>query len=374
MIKLDLASAPNLTFALTKLCIWKINKTQLGTKPPLLAGLRDNRRRKATDLRDKAYSLLLTCAVPRDHPDLRIDYSFNTDPWSVFQRFTKWILCNDKDPIKVLYDCGESSLKRPTWCPDWRSEPEAPEKRRIRDGTALYKAGGTSRCELRSDPSLNACKCDGLVVDEVGYLGPMCDGNLADFYAWEQQARKWLFKLQGPILEPSAPGGDNSASTALASRYIDANLIEQAHIRTLTGDDLPGTKNTSTCFRKAYDARKMYQMVLEEYQGYPFSEAINNTVDIPVGTRVSPASYYYRIVNTAGGRRLCIMRSGSLALCPARSKTSDAVVILLGSALPFVMRSNLSFYHLLGGAYVDGIMYGEALSYSALQIHDVIIV
>ncbi|KAI4178662.1 MAG: hypothetical protein L6R41_008282 [Letrouitia leprolyta] len=361
-------------FALRKLCLWKGDRIR-GTQPSLLEGLRDNRARKATDLRDKAYSLLGICAVPRDHPDLRVDYSLKADTWLVFQRFTKWILCNYKNPIEVLYDCGGSSVKKPTWCPEWRSEPETRMLKQFRDNKGLYKAGGISHCELRFDTSLNACRCDGLVVDEIVYLGPLWDGVIAHCYAWEQQTRNQLFKLHSQITGPSPSVRVESSppSAALAARYVDKNLLEQAYIRTLLGDNLPGSDNTSTCFRKAYDAREMYQLVEDEGEGYVFPKVVKGLDDIPPGSRML-SSFYHQLLSTARGRRLCVMRSGRLALCPARSKKSDVVVILLGAVMPFVMRRNFEYYNMLGGAYIDGIMYGEGLSDSASQVQEVTIV
>lgn len=361
-------------FALRKLCMWKGERIR-GTQPSLLEGLRDNRARKATDLRDKAYSLLGICAVPRDHVDLRVDYSFKTDTWSVFQRYTKWILCNYKNPIEVLYSCGGSSLKKPTWCPDWRSEPETRILRQFRDNKDLYKAGGTTRSEIRFDPSLSACRCNGLAVDELAYLGPIWDGKLAHCYAWEQQTRNQLFKLHRQIAESSSSArtGYSLSNAALSTRYADESLLEQGYIRTLLGDNLPGSENTSTCFREAYDAREIYQLIEDEGEGYVFPKVVKGLETIPTGSRMF-SSFYHQLSSTARGRRLCVMRSGRLALCPARSKISDVVVILLGSVMPFVMRRSFEYFDMLGGAYVDGIMYGEGLSDFASQIQEVIIV
>ena len=192
----------------------------------------------------------------------------------------------------MLYDCGGSSLKKPTRCPNCWSEPKAWKITQFRDGKKLYKTGGTRHCELRFDSFLNPCKCDGLVVDEVGYLGPVYDGESGDFYAWEQQTRKWLFKLQSPTPEPSAHVGANWPSTALTSKYIDANLLEHAYIRTLTGDNLPRSENTSTCCRKAYDAHKIHQRVLDEGKGYFVSKAVNDSDILPPGSRGMPSPYY----------------------------------------------------------------------------------
>ncbi|KAH8726434.1 hypothetical protein GQ44DRAFT_705619 [Phaeosphaeriaceae sp. PMI808] len=42
-------------------------------------------------------------------------------------------------------------------------------------------------------------------------------------------------------------------------------------------------------------------------------------------------------------------------------RAGDLVVILRGGAIPFILRKDANGYHLIGNAYVHGIMQGEAV-------------
>lgn len=51
-----------------------------------------------------------------------------------------------------------------------------------------------------------------------------------------------------------------------------------------------------------------------------------------------------------------------IGLCPCGAALGDLICIVLGSEVPLVLRSSGSEYLLVGGAYVHGIMDGEAMA------------
>jgi hypothetical protein len=60
-------------------------------------------------------------------------------------------------------------------------------------------------------------------------------------------------------------------------------------------------------------------------------------------------------------RRLCVTESGALALCPRDAREGDAVGLLLGAQVPYILRKKGEDYQLIGEAYVQDLMSGEGL-------------
>jgi hypothetical protein len=60
-------------------------------------------------------------------------------------------------------------------------------------------------------------------------------------------------------------------------------------------------------------------------------------------------------------RRFFISKTGYIGTGPKVMQPSDLVVVLYGSTVPFILRPHTETYMLIGQAYVDGIMFGEAV-------------
>ena len=74
---------------------------------------------------------------------------------------------------------------------------------------------------------------------------------------------------------------------------------------------------------------------------------------------------------TAGGRlefvrmierRICTTRKGRVASIPQAARAGDKILVVRGVSMPFVFRTHGEKYRLVGNAYVNGIMDGEAIS------------
>ncbi|CAM1506211.1 Fc.00g058520.m01.CDS01 [Cosmosporella sp. VM-42] len=83
-------------------------------------------------------------------------------------------------------------------------------------------------------------------------------------------------------------------------------------------------------------------------------------------------SVLFRMSSALGERRLFVTEEGSLGLAPSYIKAGDLVVIIFGYEAPVILRPendiHLSF---VGDAYVDGIMYGEAMEGQKIEDDEV---
>jgi hypothetical protein len=78
-------------------------------------------------------------------------------------------------------------------------------------------------------------------------------------------------------------------------------------------------------------------------------------------------------------RRLCWNKKGHLGLVPRFARKDDCVVVVPGCPVPFVIRhageqAGVSVHQFVGESYVDGIMHGEVMADSELELSDVCLV
>lgn len=91
------------------------------------------------------------------------------------------------------------------------------------------------------------------------------------------------------------------------------------------------------------------------------SDGIRPIFDVPYVRRA--ALYCGEIVAKAYKRRPFVTAKGHLGLGPDGIKAGDVVALVIGSQVPFVFREITDGkYKLIGEAYVDGIMDGEAVA------------
>lgn len=67
------------------------------------------------------------------------------------------------------------------------------------------------------------------------------------------------------------------------------------------------------------------------------------------------------------GRYIAMTAGGHSGLVPANARAGDVVAIFSGGCIPFILRRQGDCYHLVGTAYIDGIMNGEALDSGILS-------
>jgi hypothetical protein len=71
------------------------------------------------------------------------------------------------------------------------------------------------------------------------------------------------------------------------------------------------------------------------------------------------------------GRRFFITRNGYFGLGPQAARQGDRIVVLLGVDVPLVLRRLDKTHHVVGEAYVHGIMNGEAVEQWRLGMKEI---
>ena len=121
-----------------------------------------------------------------------------------------------------------------------------------------------------------------------------------------------------------------------------------------------------------YDNRQSLKMHRKRFKAYlrGLSRACNFEQRTPLlGTAACNAFRYEGGTRNCSNRRLAITKQGRFALVPQFAKPGDVCCVFLGMVTPFVLRPReiqighkSTYYHLVGEAYVHGVMSGELVN------------
>jgi hypothetical protein len=85
------------------------------------------------------------------------------------------------------------------------------------------------------------------------------------------------------------------------------------------------------------------------------------------------APYVQQVTSVCEDKRRAATAKRYLAQVPLLAQPGDVICIVLGAAIPFLIRLRESGYQLVSECYVYRLMKGEALEMAELHIEDVII-
>lgn len=311
------------------------------------------RKFDAMNPRDKLYALIPTSL---DGAEL-LDVAYDRPVEDVYAD-AAWCLIRTHRNLDVLGHCSPSSPddgaplpNLPSWVPNWTAKstaihlfkrglsarlPSAPKESDsygvyVDDAGVeiekLYSASGDSVAEASLDPTGSVLFCAGFAFDRIQDVSPSASTDLLG----ADVAQTWAEWLR----------------VVPAARFpeIHQRLSQGALSRILVAD----------CDRVALDVGMR--------RGGKSKEA-------PLSDREesdSQGNYFMDITGPHPApfrRRLIVTEKGYLGLTAEHVRTGDVVVIMMGGQVPLVLRQVQQHYVLIGEAYIDGIMDGEALAKS----------
>jgi hypothetical protein len=284
----------------------------------------------STNPRDKLYALIPTSLDGADLVD--VDYTLSVE--DVYTNAALSFLQKHQN-LDILGHCTapeqDTILKLPSWVPDWtaKSVPTHFFKRRQDhafdgegrrlDGTVelgkLYNASAGTLVDVQHDETRRKLFCRGFTFDSVKMICPT-SGDEHEPGRMERECSRWL---------------------------EDANFTQpKALSRTLIADSY--RVGVDVAARGPHTQVHATDTELEQNLG---------GLELSVGI-AGPHQ-------ASLGRRLFLTDKGYLGLTLKHVQIGDVVAILSGGQLPFVLRKVQGHYTLIGEAYVDGIMDGEAV-------------
>ena len=118
---------------------------------------------------------------------------------------------------------------------------------------------------------------------------------------------------------------------------------------------------------RGYHALRKY--LEEQHKIPPFNATDSQGTDLELK---AAGDYNEALWRRCRNRRFFVSKTGYIGTGPRVMQLGDVVVVLYGSTVPFILRPNTETYMLIGQAYVDGIMFGEAVeAHKAAGVEDV---
>jgi hypothetical protein len=320
-----------------------------------------------TKRQDKIYSLLGICA-DRDDPAFTVDYL--EPPEDTFTRYSKRFVEKGYG-AKLLY-CAANSSQRfdgPSWVANW-DDKDFPQTRLASVAeSSYYSASGTSSPIMNVLPGSSKLQISGIIVDKLERLSNFSPSDnhrkcRNDIYtAWEELQS--LLKAENPYL---------------------GRCLHEVIWRTMICDKMGESlyENASEIARSllAWDHKKMSSETKSWYSVYgdpertklyfPASEKIKRQHE--EGFMQTAVQYAGTALNMMHWKRFAASSDGYLASVPASSLPGDVVCVVMGAAVPFVLRPLGDGYQLIGECYMHGLMYGEALEMTGLEVETLTLV
>jgi hypothetical protein len=296
------------------------------------------RYRKATDPRDKVYGFagLFKADTLLNLPALR-DISYTISPEILFARVTRDLICFDQDlrPLVGARELPHVTPGLPTWAIDFASSSDiGPRQTRWWQHSHRYHrwTACTSFDEFKPSADENTLVLSGRFVDEVQEVGKVYHIAVNE-EAEDRYVRAAIIANYHLFEEYLA-----SRNTDVSADYVGGGALKDAFWRTMLGNLI--MSETPRGVPHDYDI-----VDFEEY----VAEGSLNRLTLSLHGLVPNHAFF-------------ITTKGYVGMGPSDLNKRDCVYVFGGGRVPFVIRPADNVpdrYHLMGDAYVHGIMRGE---------------
>jgi hypothetical protein len=313
--------------------IYELSQTDMlvSARPSFLQLLRLTSRFENTDPRDVVYALL---GIPTKDNDpkgemfLPIDYT--VDEKTLNKIVTDKLLTQTR-PISFLCNAAfdPHAPSEPSWIPRWGKSSLAMLSPWALDD--CFNPGGDLAFKRMPSIDPSHLALEGICISTVLWSGL----DLAAKFAMEWQD---VFRL----LHSGAFDPLSQSSLELFARTLSAG-------------------------RDAYGAREMdksayvrhFAALIERSRPEDVENA--NPVFLDAATGGEPDQFLQIVDTICEGRTFFVTVGGHIGLGPSLMRPGDAVYVLAGAEMPFVLRKDAESFRLIGECYVDEIMNGEAV-------------
>ena len=262
--------------------------------------------------------------------------------WAIFLRFVQFVLQINLDPLSLAGACITRNPNLPSWCPDFTS------KFRFANSQGSDYHASSEKPIFDTSPIDRILRCRGF---QLGTILDKVDGGKLPLVA-------------------SAKGcytGDESKKVVfwerecydLAQRASSPNktILDDEFLRVL----IWGEKEL--CAHPEYQHRP--EPISEIHSIWSQTHWRNVTTGAPMPSSSDAVGKYDTLVVLNGYRsNFFATLEGQLGFSASEVQPNDVVFILYGGCAPFVLRpsKNDNTMQLIGDAYIEGVMYGEALT------------
>jgi hypothetical protein len=294
---------------------------------------------RCSDPRDRIYALLNLLNTERRFQWLNIVPDYTKSAEEVYEGLARKLFVGNQS-LHYLMFCGleKGRMKMPSWVPDW-SLP-------------------TTQSDGLREPSCNA---SGLIGSDFSFLNEAVLRAAGVFIDTIKDSRETRLSRQSgtndaaeaiPLLAPPntptaiyPPNGMTLVEAFSGTLWMNSFLdifpqSSQMQMKLLT-------KETATSLTQLFVSKG-----LPAYQ------------DMSRGTKLrhDAETYLTKTIRNLADRAFMTTRKGYIGLVPTEARTGDLICVLLGCHAPIALRRQAEDrYRVVGPAYVQGLMNGEAL-------------
>lgn len=306
---------------------------------------------QSTDARDKVFALL-GLAQEEDRSAIVPDYSKSVK--AVYADLAIYLISKNINIIYLNIDSPYHSL--PSWIPDWswwsRRWPLWSE--------GLYNAGGLTVQAGRFSQDASTFTLPGLLLDRV----LVCDefiprGRDVVFYN-ESHICMIVSNIETLLLNTIAEHPNNKLLTDLDPSKSDALWRTLVADKQLTRLSCPAPSVYGEQFSVLCSHSEVPETFLSDHP---------TTSEAEIGKRKEAYTqpFVFEVQATMSDQRFFITERGQIGIGPRHLMVNDLVVIFWGSDMPCLLREAEvgegraeGVCRLLGGAFIHGVMHGEA--------------
>ena len=325
----------------------------------------------AKDPRDKVFGIQGFCTV--DGGGGLISPNYEKTVADTYKDAADYILAKES-PYRLLSYAGIGYFSEPSkidgvlpsWCPDWSRRPRVLILSYNNPETDYCAGGEEDTASKYPETKSSSLMVRGQLVDTIVLLGEKfvrgdedacgdwsVNDGVANLYKSAENSYRLLREFDykgGPYPYTSPP-----------------QLLHDAYWRTLIGDRTDTTRPAPAKLGKEFDTwRRFMAEVVPRFLSNP-----NQPVPADILARYgAPPEFSSLVATRALGRKLCITSRGYIGLVPPFAEVGDAVFLIRGAQVPFVLRivegplsseGSRVLCHLVGEAYVHGLMYGDVV-------------
>ena len=334
----------------------------LGKQSSLLDLLFTFRECQASDLRDKIFALVGLAdgqTIAACTPDYSKDVS------EIYRNLASHLIITERNPDILTFCVAPTegqSLSLPSWVPDWSQPQKYKPSPYIRPDA--YKASAGTSFKGRID--FNTLSLDGVLLNNIVFLGRAPNPRIDKYTAREM------------ILKEHIEQGMESFEMFKQSRnYAQSDLT--SYVRTLVAD----------VYRAKHRLERQQLLTLCATHRWSVSmnapnsefavswDEFSTTRDRSFGQTVGWQDME-DLLDARGDastdRSFCLFDDGRVGWVPDSAAIGDRIAIFLGGTVPILLRPSGNDYIVLGEAYVDEMMDGQAFEGPEVQIETITLV
>ena len=297
------------------------------------------RTRQATDPRDKLYSVV---PLATDQESLPYSPTYKVDTEVLYRDFAAHVITR-RNNLDIFNSCFyDSCSDLPTWVPDWSTQLVAHYP--LEPKHSEFHASGYYTQTTIAEAKGKILIVKASILEQVEQLSDsklhLGDNYLQDYYESyvsmvrnQQQAAQSL-----------------SSMVASSSLYANEESQREAFWRAFLGES-----NTNDQLSAELE-RKVQQFCTN------LDSIIANEIDLAHFNAQAYGATEERLVHNASGRKICLTHTGRVGWVPGAARVGDSVGLVLGSAVPILLRQEGDSYLMIGQCYIHGIMGGEGMN------------